>query len=256
MMKDKAKDSRQTFRLVKEALVVSLAYFAYYVVRSQAANSTLDAFQNAKQVIAFESRLGLFEELALQTATLSHDAIMHLSNVVYFYSHWPVVIVLAIWLFFRRPKVYSLVRNAFLITGAMALVVYFAFPVAPPWQTTSEVIYTLKYSIVGTYKDSAWVNPYAAVPSMRVGIDLLIAIGMFMAFPKSRLSYLWFLFPLVAWISTVTTGMHYMIDGLAGMTVSAVGFALAVIVQCNWRSIELRLPNCLPILHKRQHDAD
>ena len=195
--------------------------------------------------------MGVFEELALQTATLSHDAIMHLSNVVYFYSHWPIVIAAAIWLFLRRPKVYSLVRNSFLITGAISLIVYFAFPVAPPWQATSDVLYTLKYSMVGTYKDSAWVNPYAAVPSMRVGIDLLVAFGLFMAFPKGRLRYLWFLFPIVAWVSTITTGMHYVIDGAAGMMVSAIGFGAAILIQRNWN----RIKSCLPIGRHQNQNA-
>ena len=105
-----------TPRLIRELFVVVFAYFLYYVVRSQAADSTLEAFKNARQVIGFEQQIGLFEEIALQTATLSHDAVMHLSNGVYFYSHWPVVIVAAIWLFFKRPRVYNLVRNAFLLT--------------------------------------------------------------------------------------------------------------------------------------------
>ena len=202
-----------TPRLVREVFVVALAYFLYYVVRSQAADNTLGAFKNAKQVINFEQQLGLFEEIAIQTATLSHDAVMHLSNSVYFYSHWPVVIVAAVWLFLKRPRVYNLVRNAFLLTGGIALIVYFAFPVAPPWQSLSKIVYSLQYSAVGQYKDSPFVNPYAAIPSMRVGIDVLVALGLFLAFPGGRLRYLFFLFPLIAWVSTVTTGMHYVIDG-------------------------------------------
>lgn len=244
-----------TPRLVREVFVIAFAYLFYYLVRSQAADSTLEAFKNAKQVIGFEQQLGLFEEIAIQTATLSHAAITHLSNIVYFYSHWPVVLIVAIWLFLKHPRVYNLMRNAFLLTGAIALIVYFAFPVAPPWQAMSEVVYALQYSAVGQYKDSPFVNPYAAIPSMRVGIDVLVALGLFLAFPGGRLRYLFFLFPLIAWVSTITTGMHYVIDGGAGIGVASIGFLGAVWLHRVWPRIGSQLPTWVPIVGKREDDA-
>ncbi|MFQ5814426.1 MAG: phosphatase PAP2 family protein, partial [Anaerolineae bacterium] len=190
----------------------------------------------------FEEQLGIFKEVPLQTATLSYDAAMHLSNVVYFYSHWPVIIAVAIWLFIKHPRIYSVIRNAFLVTGAIALIVYFAFPVAPPHLAANDVAYTLKHSLIVTYNDSPLVNPFAAIPSMRIGLDLLIAFALFAAFRRGRVRYLFFLFPIVAWISTVTTGMHYIIDGVAGMSVALVGLLVVVWFHRTWPQIETRLP--------------
>ena len=234
-------------RFAREALIVALAYFLYYVVRSGASERAADAFHNADQVIKFEMGLGVFRELTLQTATLSHDALMHLSNFAYVYSHWPVMIAVAVWLFLRRPQLYYLIRNAFLITAAIALVVYFAFPVAPPWRVTDDVVYALQYSpFVARSSDSALGNPYAAVPSLRVGVDLLLALGLFLAFPGSKFRYLFFLFPLMAWTSTVTTGMHYIIDGAAGMCVASIAFLSSAGLHRTWQSVDLKLPAWVP----------
>jgi membrane-associated phospholipid phosphatase len=79
---------------------------------------------------------------------------------------------------------------------------------------------------------SFFVNPYAAVPSLHVGWAFLLAIGVVMAFPENRVVWaLAALHPLSQSASTVFTGNHYFLDGVAGLGAAAGGLAFAVAMQ-------------------------
>ena len=206
-----------------------LLYILYFLVRAQAVGSTTEAFRNADYVISMERWLGIFKELEFQKAmSLSNDVLRHLWNIVWFYGHWPVIIVCAVWLFVKRPAIYTLTRNAFLVTGAIALVIYALFPVVPRHYIHDGVVYTLTTSYVMNSDQSTFVNPFAPLPSMHVGWNFLIAAGLFLAFPGSRLRYLLVLLPVLTWISTVATGSHYIIDGFAGICLASFGLLVAV----------------------------
>jgi len=206
-----------------------LIYLLYFLVRAQAVGNPSEAFRNADRVISVERWLGIFKELEFQNAvSLSHDALLHLWNIVWFYGHWPVIIVCAVWLFVKRPDAYNLTRNAFLVTGGIALVIYALFPVVPRHYIEDGVVYTLTTSYVMNSDQSTLVNPFAPLPSMHVGWNFLIAAGLFLAFPDSRLRYLLVLLPILTWVSTVATGSHYIIDGFAGICLALFGLLVAV----------------------------
>lgn len=209
--------------------MMPLIYLLYFLVRAQAIGSTNEAFRNANHIITVEKWLGIFWEVEFQNAlSLSHNALLHLWNVVWFYGHWPVIIVCAVWLFIWRPQVYGLTRNAFLVTGAIALVIYALFPAVPRHYIGDGVVYTLTTSYVMDSDKSTFVNPFAPLPSMHVGWNFLIATGLFLAFPGSLLRYGLFLLPILTWISTVATGSHYIIDGFAGICLALFGLLVAV----------------------------
>lgn len=206
-----------------------LIYLLYFLVRAQAVGNTSEAFRNGNHIIRVEKWLGIFQELEFQsTVSLSSDLLMHLWNIVWFYGHWPVIIVCALWLFVWRPHIYSLTRNAFLLTGAVALVIYALFPAVPRHYIHDGVVYTLTTSYVMNSDQSTLVNPFAPLPSMHVGWNFLIAAGLFLAFPGSRLRYLIFLLPVLTWVSTVATGSHYIIDGFAGICLALFGLLVVV----------------------------
>jgi membrane-associated phospholipid phosphatase len=208
--------------------MMPLLYLLYFLVRAQAVGSTNEAFRNANHIISVERWLGIFWEVQFQNAmSLSHDALLHLWNIVWFYGHWPLIIVCAALLFVMRPSVYTLTRNAFLVTGGIALAIYALFPAVPRHYIEDGVVYTLTTSYVMNSDQSTFVNPFAPLPSMHVGWNFLIAAGLFLAFPGSRLRYLLFLLPILTWVSTVATGSHYIIDGFAGICLALFGLAVA-----------------------------
>ena len=219
-----------------------LLYVLYFLVRAQAVGNTSEAFSNTNHVIRLESWLGIFKEFEFQNAvSLSHVVLLHLWNIVWFYGHWPVIIICGVWLFVKHPQICSLTRNAFLVTGAIALVIYALFPVVPRHFVADGVEYTLTTSYVMNSERSAFVNPFAPLPSMHVGWNFLIAAGLFMAFPGSRLRYLLILLPILTWVSTVATGSHYIIDGFAGICLALVGLSVAAWLRRAWPQM-VRLP--------------
>lgn len=236
-----------TSRYARELALMPVLYLLYFLVRAQAVGNTGEAFGNADYVISVERWLGIYRELEFQNAfSLSHSVLLHLWNIVWFYGHWPVILVCGVWLFVRHPQVYTLTRNAFLVTGAIALVIYALFPVVPRHYVPDGVVYTLTTSYVMNSDKSALVNPFAPLPSMHVGWNFLIAAGLFMAFPGSRLRYLLILLPVLTWVSTVATGSHYIIDGFAGVCLALFGLLVAAWLHRNWRRMLNRLSSMRP----------
>ena len=232
-------------RYVREPAVMAGAYLLYYLVRSNAAERTGDAFKNAGQVMRLERDIGLFRELSIQAATLPYIGLMHLFNVIYFYGHFPLIIVVGAWLFWKHPSLYSLIRNSFLASGGIALVVFVLFPVAPPRLIGAGFIDTLQYTLALTYDKSPGVNEFAAVPSMHVGWNLLLALGLFLSFRNRLLRGLALLMPPAMILSTVATGNHYFLDAPLGIMTALTGLIVALVIQRFWPQIEARLPSWL-----------
>jgi hypothetical protein len=136
----------------------------------------------------------------------------------------------------RRRHQYTFARDAILFSGAVALVVYSIFPVAPPRLLpetglidTLQTYNNLSYQAQST---SFFVNPYAAMPSLHVGWAFLLSIGVIWAFGGNKVVVaLAILHPIAQWISTVATGNHYIIDGFGGLAVAGCGLAYAAVMD-------------------------
>jgi membrane-associated phospholipid phosphatase len=72
------------------------------------------------------------------------------------------------------------------------------------------------------------VNHYAALPSMHVGWNFLVMVGLMGTLGSAWLRPLAALIPMAMMFSTVVTGNHYIFDGVAGMIVACAGLAIAL----------------------------
>ncbi len=234
---------------------MAVAYLLYYLVRGHAAERTADAFKNAGQLIRLERDMGLFRELSLQAATVPYEGLTHLFNVIYFYGHFPLIIIAGAWLFWKHPPVYSLIRNSFLASGAIALVVFVLFPVAPPRLIGAGFIDTLQFTVALTYANSPGVNEFAAVPSMHVGWNLLLALGIFVAIRNPVARGVALLLPPAMILSTVVTGNHYLLDAPLGVMTALSGLTIALLIRRYWPQVEGRLPSWLRELDERPAGA-
>jgi hypothetical protein len=230
-------DTRSSFRKIRflqEVALVGACYLVYSQVRGLAADRVVDAFGNAYRIVELEQKIGIFEELALQTYLLPNEALMHAFNFVYFYALWPLLLPTAIWLYFKRPSVYTLTRNAFLISGFIAVCFYVALPTAPPrliGMGFIDTVAALSSSFAPTYKSIPGMNHFAALPSMHVGWNFLIAVSIFLALSGFRWRFLVLLLPVTMFTATVVTGNHYFIDGLLGMLVASTGLGIAMLIH-------------------------
>jgi hypothetical protein len=216
---------------IQEILFVGVAYLIYSQVRGLAGDRVVDAFGNGQRVVQLERDLGIFQELALQGYVMSHNFLIDLFNLVYFYGFFPLLIPTAIWLYLRRPHVYVLARNAFLLSGAIAVTLYLLVPTAPPRLMDLGFVDTLGRTLTPSYSSMPGVNHYAAVPSMHVGWSFLIAMSLYLALQGSPLRFLPFLLPAAMFTATVVTGNHYFIDGALGICVASCGLGMSVAIH-------------------------
>ena len=227
-------------RYFREPLIMVAAYMAYYLARS-VAGSAQPAFENARYLMTIESSIGLFEEISVQSALLSYETVVHIFNIIYFYGHWPTILAFAVFMFIKQPHVYSITRNAFLMSGAVALVFFVLFPVAPPRLATFGIVDTLSMTIPVKYDDSPLVNPYAALPSLHVGWALLISLGLLLATRRLWLRVLACMIAPAMLAATVITGNHFIIDGIFGAILCGITFLIALWLHKHWPEIDAML---------------
>ncbi len=217
-------------RFLFEVFLVVGGYFAYHLVRG-AVNGRVDvAFANAAWLIRLERSLGIFWEVQLQGFILSHDVLVSLFNWIYIWGFLPVLGGLALWIFFYRPHLFALYRNAFLISGAIGLIFFVTLPVAPP-RFLPDLGFidtvTQKDNIYHVLQNPALVNEYAAMPSLHLGWSLLMGLALY------RTTSLWYtkalglLMPILALAAIVFTANHYLLDAVAGVVVALIALWIA-----------------------------
>lgn len=217
-----------------EILLLASALPLYYLVRGQAHERVPEAIRRGVDVIHLEKSLGIFWEVELQSWALSYDWAVTLLNGFYLYGHLPVIGALAVWLYFWHRPQYLFMRNAFLLSGAIALVIYVNFPTAPPRLIPDYLGFGFVDTVVQQYDTgrpltpSFFVNEYAAMPSMHFGWNLLVGLAMWMASRNILVRAFAVLMPLAMFTDIVLTANHYILDAVLALPVVAVGILLAI----------------------------
>ncbi|MGI8925796.1 MAG: phosphatase PAP2 family protein [Tepidiformaceae bacterium] len=220
---------------VHEAALVIVAFLVYFLIRGSVVDRAPEALANARDLVSLERDLGLYWELEMQSWMLGHHWLIKFMNWVYFWGHLPVVIAFAVALWVWHRRTYSLMRNAFLVSGAIAVVIYWAYPVAPPrllpeagFIDTMAVFDRVGYNAQET---SAFVNPYAAVPSLHFGWSLLLGGAVAWVGRHPILQLLGIAWPIAMFFSIVLTGNHFILDAVAGAIVSFAGLGIAFALE-------------------------
>ena len=213
-----------------ELLIVIPAYFVYFLVRGLVEGQESEAIRRAIDIIEFEQALGLFWEPDLQAQVLRFDLLVNLANWAYIWGHWPVIAVVALWLFFFHRPNYAIFRNAFLISGGIGLIIFALLPTAPPrmleaWGFVDTV--TERSQAYRTLQPPALVNQYAAMPSLHFGWNLLIGIALFGTARVWPLRLFGLLMPLAMFAAVIATANHFVLDPVAGAALALLGLLLA-----------------------------
>ncbi len=215
---------------LRQLALFAAAYYLYRIVRGFVDGQAGMAFENARGLVDIERALGLFFEPGLQAWTQSQEWLLTFANWMYVNSHFVVTTTFLIWLYIARNHAFYYVRNMFMVAMGLALVLYVAFPTAPPrfmpeWGFTDTVA-----NFVGEgAENSANVlyNPYAAVPSMHVAFALMIAIPAFFLIRNRVLKVLWAVYPVVVTFVVMATANHFWLDAVLGALVAAAAASAA-----------------------------
>ena len=218
-------------RLVDLSVQVGLCTVAgllYFGVRYFTTGSRSVAVNNARKILDFEAVFGLDIEQSVQAAVLSSRWLVTGSNWIYMWAHWPVIIGTVVFLYLKAPREYAIFRNALFVSGAIGLMVFAVFPVAPPRLLHDGFVDTItewstSYRVL---QPPSLVNEYAAVPSFHVGWNVLAGLFLWRNLPVKRLRSLALISPAAMTVAVVTTANHYVFDVIAGIAVALLGLWL------------------------------
>ena len=233
-----------------EIVVVVAAFLIYFVIRGAVVDRAGEAMVRGINLIDLEQRLHIYWELEMQSWILDHYWLIKIVNWVYFWGHMPLVIAVAVWLWVWHRKAYFVTRNAFLASGAIGVVIYWWFPVAPPrlipfagFIDTMAAFDRVGYN---AQEAKAFVNPFAAVPSLHFGWSLLLGVVVAWV-SRHPLSFVFAAaWPVAMFFSVVMTGNHFILDAVAGGIVSFAGLGIALAVARYLRWPDLREPSPPP----------
>ncbi len=232
-----------------EGLLVAVGFIAYFAVRGAVIDRPEAAYDHAVDLILLQRRLGFFWEDNLQAWAENKLFLVQSFNIIYFWLHFPLIIVFGIWLYFTQRRKYTLMRDTFLASGALALIVYWLYPMAPPRELPELAarfdadapayiigfIDTLQVHLgyaYDTQSTRAFVNPYAAMPSLHFGWDLLLGIGIIWAARGARWNFILapigVSLPILQIFAITITGNHFLLDAAAGAAISLAGFPVAI----------------------------
>lgn len=207
-----------------QVVLITAAALFYFAVRMVTKGAEAAAFANAEALLRFEARIGIDIEARAQEQVLDSQAVVTFFNWIYVWFHWPVIVGALLWLYRNNKRGFVMFRNGLIVSGAIGLVFFVAYPVAPPrfLDGFSDTVGELSTAYQFLQPPSI-VNKFAAMPSLHVGWSLLGGIILYGAIPSGALRVLALLSPVLMTLSVVLTANHYVVDAVAGAIVAMVG---------------------------------
>ena len=218
---------------VKRTALVVTGFLAYLTVRALTAGAEEPAIHHALQIIRWEHWLRIDVEMSLQHALAGQGMGRSFFNAFYVWTYWPMLVGALAVTALTTPSRYRMLRDALLISGAVGLALFAAFPVAPPRMLdgfVDTVSAASRQHFVA--HPSGLVNPYAAFPSFHIGwFALCAAVLCWGRSPAVRV--LGAVSTITMGIAVVVTANHFVIDVVGGLAICSAGLFVA-------RRIEMR----------------
>ncbi|MEK7296129.1 MAG: phosphatase PAP2 family protein [Actinomycetota bacterium] len=260
----------------KEAVIFAAFYSGYTVIRNQFGSALVNgvdlpvhAFTNAMRIIDMERWIGLYHEESIQDFFLPHLWLIRLMNAYYGTAHFFVTLTVFIILYRKRPDVFPQWRNSLAAMTALAIIGFVVFPLMPPRLLDApcppedrggaciesplrNYNRAISFGFVDTVSayGGPWMfnkgpgatlsNQYAAMPSLHVGWASWCAFALWPLTRKRWMRVALLLYPAITLIGIVVTANHFWLDGVGGLIVFAVGFAIGTSLH-NWNHRRLGL---------------
>lgn len=215
--------------------LAALGFLLYFLVRGAVSGHSADAIRHSNEIVRFTVWLGIFVEPRVNHFASGSEPIWRLLNFVYFWFDFPLIVAVGLYFFARQRHWYTVLRDSLLASGAIALLVYWRFPVAPPRLLTEwGFVDTMQVHAHLSYQAQSlqpFVNPFAAVPSLHVGWAALLAYAVWGATRRWLARAAVTLVLLLQSIAVIATANHFMFDAALGLVVCAAGLGVAYWLQ-------------------------
>lgn len=221
--------------LLRQIVLFVAAFVLYGLVRGLVGGGNVyKPFGDAMRIIDVERTLHIFVEPSVQAWTQNKHWLMDAADWVYLNGHFVLTLLALLYIYLRRNTSFYFVRNMLMSSMAIALIGYWLYPTAPPrllpeWGFTDSVSHFLM-GATGHMDDGpgrAFLNFYAAVPSMHVCFAVIIGWSMSRLVRWRPGKILWSLYPLLVTFVVVATANHYLTDVFLGALTAGASLLLA-----------------------------
>lgn len=227
--------------LLLELLLIRVGYSAYQQVRLAATGGTISggrttAERHGEQVHAIERFLHIDVEHWFNHLTARTGWLESFFNFYYTSFHFVVPLTVLAVLYARRPAEYRWARSALGFATVLALIGFWAYPLAPPrlmpelgFIDTVHGVQDFTQPNYGTLTDLT--NQYAAMPSLHFGWSLWCGLVIAIVAPRWWMKALGLLHPFFTVCAIVGTGNHWVLDAVGGAAVVGAGFGLTYLLS-------------------------
>jgi hypothetical protein len=224
-----------------ELATIVAAYLAYEASRVLAVPRRAPALVHGRDVLRAEAWLHLDPEVALNHLLGVWGPLSSIAGYYYSTLHFLVTPLVLVVLWRRHPTSYPALRTALFMTTAVALVVFVAWPTAPPRFTSSALTDTLvRDHILGMSNPhgiTGLINQYAAMPSLHVGWAVWCALALWTT-SRSRWRHLVWLYPAATTFVVLSTANHYLLDAVAGALLVLMAVGLTTVPRRGGRVLQ------------------
>jgi hypothetical protein len=232
------RDPRRMRLISLEVLGTAAFMLVYFAVRGMRPEAIESSVQRSLHIIEFEQRLGIFHEITWQQAFLSNAMLMSMANFVYAWLHFPVMLVIALWLVVRDVDRFRFVRNVLVVSALIGIFSYWVLPAAPP---RLMELHGYDFGFVDTVHGTAsnvnyfqpgpFVNDYAAIPSFHFAWIALSSAAIWTTCTNRWVRVGAIAMSVVMWWAVTVTGNHYFFDMIMGGVVVALSWLVVSALQ-------------------------
>lgn len=217
--------------LILQLLIVATAYYAWRYARGAVVGPEWLAFDNARDLIHIERSLGLLFEPSLQKWGLEQGWVGDATAWGYANLHFRGSCLMLALIYFLRPGSYPFVRNMVIAAMAISVIAYLGYPTAPP-RFFPDLGFDLSQDVTGNRPlisdpGNPLFNPFAAVPSMHVGLSLILGWSLAFLLRNPFAKVFFFLYPLLMTYIVCATGNHWWLDAVFGAATALLALGIA-----------------------------
>ncbi len=242
------RDRRHMGIVSLEVLGTVAFMLVYFLARGMRPEALESSIQRSLTIIEFEQRLGIFHEITWQQVFISNYAFLWAANFIYAWLHFPVMLLIALWLVVRDIERFRFIRNVLVVSALIGVFSYWVLPTAPPRLMELhgydfgfvDTVHGAK-STVSYLQPGPFVNDYAAVPSFHFAWIALSSAAIWIATTNRWVRATAVAMSAVMWWAVVVTGNHFFFDMVMGGIVVAMSWMLVSAIHRRRPSGPLRV---------------
>ena len=222
-------------------------YVLYELCRGAGSASLSLARAHTADVVSLERGLHLFHERGVQDWAQGLPILPVALGLAYMTMHLAMTALAMRWVYRTRRDAFPVVRTTLVVATAMSLAIYVLYPAAPPRlagigfsdTVSARTHLNLSSNLLGSFYD-----PLAAVPSLHFGYALLVGAAIASLARRRWARLAGALYPAFMLFDIVATGNHFLFDAVAGGTVVAAAWCVALLLvkPARPRTAVVRLP--------------